>query len=84
MGKRLWAYWKSSASSGAVQYLYLDYVDGWKLSPLLEIQPGDAGTGIGNGIMKAIFNEDDLLPMRIISPASPTNDLPYLDTPWNW
>jgi len=80
MGKKLWMYWRTAANWGSVQYLYNTGSE-WELSPSLDIHPGDAGSRIGIGIFDAIFNEQDCLKLRRISPASPTNDLPYLDTP---
>ena len=81
-GKRIWTYWHSSGTSGSVWYLQFDCQGAGKLSPLLDINPGDAGTGIGQCVYGAIFNQDTLIPMRVISPASLTNDLPLVDVPY--
>ena len=81
-GVRVWGYWRTSGSCGSVWYLYFDEGE-CKRSPLLEIHPGDGGSGIGNAIYTAIF-KGSLLPLRLLSPASPTNDLPYQDTAWEW
>ena len=83
MGKKLWTYWSTAGNWGTVQHLYFDRDEGWKLSADLTIHPGDGGSDIGQGIFDAIFNEHDSLKRRKISPASPTNDLPYVDTPWD-
>ena len=83
--KRIWTFWYMSGTSGHISYLYYDIGDGkWKVAPPLEIYSGDGGSGIGNSIFDAIFNEHTRIPMRKISPASPTNDLPYQDTAWEW
>ena len=78
--KSIWSYWHISSCQGGIQYVYLDDDGEWKSSPSLTIYTLE---GIGSGIFSAIFDKDTLLPMRIISPASSTNDLPYVDTPWD-
>lgn len=79
----IWSYSRRSARSGGIQCLYFDpWEHKFTLSPVLEIRPGDSGTDIGNNIYKTIFNDDTCLPLRVISPASLTNDLPYLDKPY--
>jgi len=82
MGKKLWTYWRIAGNWGSIQYLHQDNDDEWKLSNSLDIHVGDGGSDIGNGIMDAVFNKDNVLPIRMIRPASSTNDLPYVDIPW--
>ena len=83
-GTRLWSYWHMNASSGYIGYLHIGKHGECTQSPGLEISTGDGGSEIGNGIYDAVFKEDTLLPVRLISPASPESDLPYLDTPYDW
>jgi hypothetical protein len=77
--KSLWSYWHISSCEGGIQYIYLDDDGEWKSSPSLTIYTLE---GIGSGIYSTIFEKDTLLPMRIISPSSSTNDLPLVDAPW--
>ena len=79
---KIWSYWHISSESGSVECFYFDEGE-CKLSPSLELYTGYAGTGTGGAIFAAIFNEHTVFPMRVISPASPTNDLPLVDVPWD-
>jgi len=81
--KRIWTYWRMTGNYGYIGYLFYDIGDGqWKVSPSLELHLGDNGGGLGSGVYHLIFNHDNLLPLKKISPASPTSDLPYVDEPW--
>jgi len=80
-GKRIWAYWHLSSNSGAIEYLQFNRQGEGTQGPSIEIYTDGDGSGIGGAIFEAIFNERNLLRMRRISPASPTNDLPLIDVP---
>jgi len=83
-GTRIWSYWHMNASSGYIGYLHIGKNGECTQSPCIEISTGDGGSEIGCGIYEAVFNKDTLLPMRLISPAPSTSEMPYLDFPWNW
>ncbi|MEI6219265.1 MAG: hypothetical protein WCP86_10220 [bacterium] len=67
---RLWSYSHSSAASGIIRYCYFDRKGVFQKSRVLEIQPGDGGSEIGNGIYQAIFNEKTILKTETIGASN--------------
>jgi len=79
--KRIWSYWHERQVVGHIGYLRWGLDGKITHSPALELY---RHSEVGDGIYNSVFNNNTLLPMRKISPASPTSDLPYVDEPWKW
>ena len=80
--KRIWEGGHINCGRGTIRYWCFEHGNEGKMSPVLEICNGDGGSEMGNNISNVIFNEKNYLPLRIISPASATSDLPYRDMPY--
>jgi len=58
---RLWSYWHMSAQEGVLtSYMFTPELKQENIT----INPGDGGTDLGNAIMKAVFNEKDLIKLK--------------------
>ncbi len=57
---RIWTYWHMSAASGILSYCEITDT-GLSVPYGIDVYPGDGGTKIGNGILKAVTTNSDAI-----------------------